>query len=115
MAVIDRDRCLPWAQDKPCIVCQEMCPVAPKAIELDERRVVTQAGGPPGLRAAAPRAAPSRCIGCGICEYKCPLEGPAAIVVMPAAPALAHGGTAGLSRARAGASSRVWALAILAP
>ncbi len=31
-AFIDRNRCLPWAMDKPCIVCQENCPVSPKAI-----------------------------------------------------------------------------------
>ena len=32
-AFIDRGRCLPWAMDKPCIVCQENCPVSPKAIK----------------------------------------------------------------------------------
>jgi ferredoxin len=31
-AYIDRGRCLPWAMDIPCIVCQENCPVSPKAI-----------------------------------------------------------------------------------
>jgi polyferredoxin len=31
-AFVDRSRCLPWAMDKPCIVCQELCPVSPKAI-----------------------------------------------------------------------------------
>ena len=31
-AFVDRNRCLPWAMDKPCIVCQENCPVSPKAI-----------------------------------------------------------------------------------
>ena len=31
-AFIDRGRCLPWAMDTPCIVCQENCPVSPKAI-----------------------------------------------------------------------------------
>ena len=31
-AFIDRGRCLPWAMDSPCIVCQENCPVSPKAI-----------------------------------------------------------------------------------
>jgi len=30
-AFIDRGRCLPWAMDRPCIVCQENCPVSPKA------------------------------------------------------------------------------------
>jgi len=31
-AFLDRNRCLPWAMDKPCIVCEENCPVSPKAI-----------------------------------------------------------------------------------
>ena len=31
-AFVDRNRCLPWAMDKPCIVCQENCPISPKAI-----------------------------------------------------------------------------------
>jgi len=35
-AFIDRNRCLPWAMDKPCIVCQENCPVSPKAIYTQE-------------------------------------------------------------------------------
>jgi polyferredoxin len=35
-AFVDRGRCLPWAMDKPCIVCQENCPVSPKAIIIKE-------------------------------------------------------------------------------
>jgi ferredoxin len=31
-AFVDKNRCLPWAMSKPCIVCQENCPVSPKAI-----------------------------------------------------------------------------------
>jgi polyferredoxin/ferredoxin len=31
-AFVDQGRCLPWAMDRPCIVCQENCPVSPKAI-----------------------------------------------------------------------------------
>ena len=31
-AFVDKNRCLPWAMNKPCIVCQENCPVSPKAI-----------------------------------------------------------------------------------
>jgi len=31
-AFVDQNRCLPWAMDKPCIVCEENCPVSPKAI-----------------------------------------------------------------------------------
>ena len=35
-AFIDRNRCLPWAMDKPCIVCEENCPLSPKAIYTRE-------------------------------------------------------------------------------
>ena len=35
-AFFDRGRCLPWAMDKPCIVCQENCPLSPKAIYTRE-------------------------------------------------------------------------------
>jgi len=35
-AFLDRNRCLPWAMNKPCIVCQENCPVSPKAIYTAE-------------------------------------------------------------------------------
>jgi ferredoxin len=31
-AFVDRNRCLPWAMDQPCLVCHELCPVSPKAI-----------------------------------------------------------------------------------
>ena len=36
-AYVDRTRCLPWAMNKPCIVCQENCPVTPKAIYITEK------------------------------------------------------------------------------
>jgi len=35
-AFFDRNRCLPWAMDRPCIVCEENCPVSPKAIYTQE-------------------------------------------------------------------------------
>ena len=35
-AFVDRSRCLPWVKNIPCIVCQENCPVSPKAIYTDE-------------------------------------------------------------------------------
>ena len=31
-AFFDRGRCLPWAMETPCVVCEEVCPVSPKAI-----------------------------------------------------------------------------------
>jgi len=35
-AFVDRSRCLPWSMGIPCIVCQENCPVTPKAIYVKE-------------------------------------------------------------------------------
>ncbi|MHC4271485.1 MAG: 4Fe-4S dicluster domain-containing protein, partial [Planctomycetota bacterium] len=35
-AFFDRNRCLPWAMNRPCIVCEENCPVSPKAIYTEE-------------------------------------------------------------------------------
>ena len=35
-AFVDRTRCLPWAMGRPCLVCQEVCPVSPKAISVRE-------------------------------------------------------------------------------
>jgi ferredoxin len=35
-AYVDSNRCLPWAMKTPCIVCQENCPVTPKAIFVTE-------------------------------------------------------------------------------
>ena len=34
-AQVNRGFCLPWARQSPCIVCQEVCPVSPKAITTD--------------------------------------------------------------------------------
>ena len=43
-AFIDRGRCLPWAMERPCIVCQENCPVSPKAITTREAYESIDAG-----------------------------------------------------------------------
>ena len=91
VAVIDRDRCLPWAADTPCIVCQEMCPVPDKAIDLLGQHLITRADGSQDYL-SRPKVIAGRCIGCGICEYKCPIEGTAAIVVLPSNPDVSSGG-----------------------
>ena len=43
-AFFDRNRCLPWAMDKPCIVCEENCPLSPKAIYTREEFVTIRDG-----------------------------------------------------------------------
>lgn len=78
-AVIDRDRCLPWSESIDCIVCEEMCPLPQKAILLESGSDVDRDESMKDI--LLPRVIQEDCIGCGICEYKCPVEGPAAIRV----------------------------------
>ncbi|MDY7039714.1 MAG: 4Fe-4S binding protein [Chloroflexota bacterium] len=82
VAVVDRNRCLPWADGIPCIVCEEMCPVPEKAIELQGGG---QGSGPRhgvgNNEVQKPIVITDLCIGCGICEYQCPVQGEAAIRV----------------------------------
>lgn len=148
LAYVDRGRCLPWAMERPCIVCEENCPVTPKAIYVSEVQqtvrdglltVVSAEGAK--LHVSGPRLAPGRfasgdyscklagderghailantedtltvdpvaawpeppaagtaleiqarlqrpvvdpasCIGCGVCEHECPMNGLRAIRV----------------------------------
>jgi len=53
-AFIERGRCLPWAMDKPCIVCQENCPVSPKAIFTREHFAPLRIPHSLRIREAAP-------------------------------------------------------------
>jgi polyferredoxin len=78
-AFYDRGRCLPWAMATDCIVCEEWCPVSPKAIYLEEADVVDAAGKTKTLK--QPRVDPSKCVGCGACEYACPLQEHPAVYV----------------------------------
>jgi ferredoxin len=149
MAFVDHGRCLPWAMDTPCIVCQENCPVSPKAIHTRtqyrpvrdgkvqisaiEENLITISGAqwPPNafgsgdffmvvgeddrspvpilsnkadtmavgitpddpielqpgqfvyvtVRLQKPYVDPHHCIGCGVCEHECPVQGRRAIAV----------------------------------
>jgi len=78
-AYIDQNRCIPWADHRACIVCEEMCPVSDKAIKLEMVELVKPDGEM--VTVQRPHVMRERCIGCGICEYKCPVSGEAAIRV----------------------------------
>jgi polyferredoxin len=78
-AFYDRGRCLPWALATDCIVCEEWCPVSPKAIYVEETKVIDSSGNTKILK--QPRVDPSRCVGCGACEYACPLQEKPAVYV----------------------------------
>lgn len=76
LAKVNRQICMAWAQNKECIVCEEHCPIPKKAIKL----IVPKDTEKKVLR---PLVEPSLCIGCGICQYKCPMRPIRAIIVYP--------------------------------
>ena len=79
LAMIDKGRCLPYAHATPCIVCEEVCPTAKKAIWFEKTIVRNRDGKELVLK--QPRVDLELCIGCGICEAKCPVIGQPAITV----------------------------------
>ncbi|MDA8215839.1 MAG: 4Fe-4S binding protein [Nitrospiraceae bacterium] len=79
LAMIDKGRCLPYAHAKPCIVCEEVCPTPKKAIWF-EKGVVKDRNGKEVV-VQQPRVDLELCIGCGICEAKCPVVDRPAIYV----------------------------------
>ena len=69
-AVLKKETCLVWAQDKLCLICDEICPYDAIVFRTID-----------GFR--RPFVIASRCNGCGYCEQRCPVEGDSAVVVVP--------------------------------
>ena len=102
-AYIDRSTCIPWSEGRQCLVCQELCPTPSKAIIFGSGDAVFQGGRvPPNITPGTggatsgggssavipvklPYVVPELCIGCGICEFNCPVNNQAAIRVRSAA------------------------------
>jgi MauM/NapG family ferredoxin protein len=69
-AILRKESCLVWAQNKLCLICDEICPynaIVFRPVDGYRRPVVIA----------------SRCNGCGYCEQRCPVKGESAIVVVP--------------------------------
>jgi len=88
-AVYDREHCMPWARATECLVCEEWCPAEPKAIYFENAQVMDREGNTRTLK--RPHVDPNRCVGCGACEFACPLrERPAVYVVSLGESRLSH-------------------------
>lgn len=79
LAHVDKSRCLPYAYSRSCQVCYEQCPLSAKAISL-ENVIVTSVKGNK-IMVKQPHVNAELCIGCGLCENKCPVSDDAAIRV----------------------------------
>ncbi|MBM4310118.1 MAG: 4Fe-4S binding protein [Deltaproteobacteria bacterium] len=67
-AYIVKDRCLVWAQDRLCLICDEQCPYNAIIFQWKD-----------GFR--RPVVIEHKCNGCGFCEEQCPVAGESAIIV----------------------------------
>ncbi|GAB4223355.1 MAG: 4Fe-4S binding protein [Acidobacteriota bacterium] len=80
-AFYDLGRCLPHAMEIPCVVCEEVCPTSPKAIQTKDVEVKDVFGNIVLLN--KPFIVPDLCIGCGICQTECPVTDSRAVYVTP--------------------------------
>jgi MauM/NapG family ferredoxin protein len=82
LAYVDKNRCLPYAYDKACQVCEQHCPLPEKAIRMEQKTVTNAKGTQVTVR--VPHVDATLCIGCGICQNKCPVPDQAAIRITSA-------------------------------
>ncbi len=75
-ARVYRRRCLAWEHGLECLVCEGHCPVPQKAIKVVESEIE-------GRKLGKPLVDEVLCIGCGICQNKCPARPLRAINVDP--------------------------------
>jgi MauM/NapG family ferredoxin protein len=71
-AVIDHGTCRTWQQQAACLICTIKCPY----IAIDTKEITVE-----GIVWKVPVVDNIKCIGCGVCEYYCPVQHHAAIEV----------------------------------
>ena len=79
LAYFNKNLCIPYAQNKDCIVCEEHCPTPDKAIKFEVKDLILPDGTSKKIK--YPYVVRELCIGCGICEHKCPLPGAPGVYV----------------------------------
>ena len=69
VAIIDQERCLSYKAMR-CEVCYRACPFIDQAITIDYR----QREGDAIHAVFAPQVHEGKCVGCGLCVQRCPVE-----------------------------------------
>lgn len=62
VAKVNRETCLVWSKNTFCFICEEVCP----------KQAV--------YRTPGPTVDEEKCVGCGLCENRCPVSPPAIVV-----------------------------------
>lgn len=79
VAVINKDTCLSY-KGMRCEVCYRACPLIDEAITINYQALE----GDDIHAMFAPHIDTEKCVGCGLCEQRCPVSDPApAIIVVP--------------------------------
>jgi polyferredoxin len=65
LAYIDETKCMSYTRGEECLGCEEVCPVAEKAVKVIEIERHKR-------RLRAPQIEPNLCVGCGFCAFNCP-------------------------------------------
>jgi polyferredoxin len=72
-AYFNKNKCYPWNENLDCLVCEEHCPTPEKSIKFWDVEVYEQETNRV-ITVKRPYVVTETCIGCGICETKCPLK-----------------------------------------
>jgi MauM/NapG family ferredoxin protein len=72
-AYFNKNKCYPWNENLNCLVCEEHCPTPEKSIKFWDVEVLEQETNKV-ITVKRPYVVTEICIGCGICETKCPLK-----------------------------------------